>query len=147
MEPVLVLFHVNISTVGIWLWKRRYFQLPQIADSSELWVWKLDIMERKEGERSHPSHSLCYVFVVGRKLFHSLSSHRFVYCIHCRWVSLPSAFPQWTGRQSCCTITTSFWMSKSSWKASVYLRGSSQLLPAFLPVLMRLRQVLIFNPL
>lgn len=64
-------------------------------------------------------------------------------CWICRWVSLQSAFPQWTGRQSCCTITTSTWTSKSSWKASACSRGSSQLLPAFLPFLMRLRQVLI----
>lgn len=43
------------------------------------------------------------------------------------WVSLPSAFPPWTGLRFCCTITTSIWTSKSSWKASACMRGSSQL--------------------
>lgn len=77
----------------------------------------------------------------------SAAGYGFVFCVCCRWVSQRLAFPQWTGRQSCCTITTSSWMSKSSWKASMYLSGSSRLSPAFLPVLMRLRQVLISNPL
>lgn len=144
--------HVHVSTVGIWLWKRRYSQLPQIADSSELWVKQLDIIERKGGggRRSPPGHSFCDMTLLGGKpfnLFPSQPGHRFVCYIHCRWVSLRSAFPPWTGHQSCCMITTSFSMRKSSWTASVYLRGSSRLLPAFLPVLMRLRQILIFNPL
>lgn len=104
----------------------------------------------KRGEKSPPGHSFCGVTLFGGKPFNSFPSqpgHRSVCYVHCRWVSLRSAFPPWTGHQSCCTITTSFWMRKSSWTASVYLRGSSRLLPASLPVLMRLRQILIFNPL
>lgn len=43
------------------------------------------------------------------------------------WASLPSAFPRWTALRFCCTIITSIWMNKSSWKASACTRGSSQL--------------------